>query len=195
MLERADLERALRASAPPVRGACGGDVNEDFARLMEAGRRMAGTGVQSASFDSLIGKEAADRIAAAHKRGGGGGTSRMGMMTPDGVIPFDCDTDSPLSRAELLELVNRSGKPSPTPGDAYTYGMLSTRLAASVGGDRKVVGDIITTLKVAQEEKPMMCDFLLSRLLAADGTTRGIGPRFEELLPRKGAAEGPRKKN
>ncbi len=173
-------------------------AQQDMARLMEAVHMSAaqhgsgGGGGGPIKFEDLVGKAASERIAAAQERaaargssgssssggsGGGGGGGRSAIFTGSGLVDAGAmDTSSPLSRAEFLELCQRTGRRSPTAGDAMAYGLLSMRLMASAEGDRALADFAVGVVKSA-EGHPAMQEGLLGAVLDEAGTTRGLKSR------------------
>ena len=216
MLERAELERAMRETAPtarpgpPPRSDAEADAlaKEDLARLMEAMQRLGPrANGEPVPFEELIGKEATERIAAAQARekarsggggGGGGGcgaaqSKRVSIMTGGGMVSAEHDLDEPLTRAELLDLCARTGRPATTPGDAVTYGMLSMRLAAALGGSNDKARAVVGLVKQLQENKSggPPAGFFLDMLFG--GAYEGMDARFTDYM-RKAMARYPKSK-
>jgi len=216
MLERSDLERALIAAPPtpikpqhppPKSGAAQTEeemdaiARQDYENLMAAMQRMGGRGGGgSYTFENLIGKEAADRIGAAQERAkarrGGAPLKGTAIYTGSGFVEGDAEGDeSPLRREELLELCERTGRASPTPGDALRYGTLFMRLVASFGGGDEGEEDartLVTLIKEGGKDEAAggpSTEFVMNFFLDAHGTTKGIKARFKEVTEKSGYAQ------
>lgn len=168
-------------------------------------QQRAAEGGVSSKFAGLMGKAARDSIAAAQGQGaqGGGqqgasaapasssggssggavaGGGRSAIFTGSGFVDAgEVDTTSHLSRAELLDLCTRRGRPSPTAGDAMVYGLLSMRLLASAEGDQRAADWTVTFVKSAEGGAPGTADLMLTMVLDERGTTRGLKPRVTAL--------------
>ncbi len=88
---------------------------------------------------------------------------------------------SPLSKAELLDLCRRTGRPSPTPGDAMAYGLLSMRLRASAEGDQDIANWTVSLIKSSLTVAAECADSWLAKVLDERGTTRGLKARATAL--------------
>jgi hypothetical protein len=170
------------------------------AAAMSVRELRAALAARGASAEGLLEKE--DLVAAllaapelprgAAGTGGAGGGRRggVGLAMPDGMGGVnmqemdDLNQSAPLSRAELLELVDRKGRRSPTMGDALRYGTLFMRLASNVGGAHEEADSCLAFIKMVPAG-PML-EKLLSRLLDATGTTAGVGERWQAILRESG---------
>ena len=219
LLEKADLVRALvcapllpQAPAPAAaqsEAELDAQARQDMARLFQAGEMSAVLGGrQSMSFEDLVGKDAAGRIGAAYSRsearqgaaggGGGGGASprgapsRVGIMTGNGMVEAEADITSPLSREEFLDLCRRTGRNSPTPGDAMTYGLLFMRLVACLDGDQEQAHYAVAAMKATDgnDIPPAVREKMLRELLGEEGTTRGLKRRITELVAKVESSAG-----
>lgn len=104
------------------------------------------------------------------------------------------DMKAPLRREELQELCERTGRASPTPGDALRYGTLFMRLVASFGGGEQAQEDAHTLVSLIkeggkEEGTGVPLDFIMSLFLDAHGTTKGIKARFKDVTEKSGYAQ------
>ena len=127
--------------------------------------------------------------------GGSAGGGSAAILTGSGLVDAgDVDMASPLSRAEFLELCQRTGRPSPTAGDAMAFGMLSMRLAASAEGDHSLARFAVQMVKATEGFPPDVQEQALKELLDEHGTTRGIKGRASELKRKVALNEERRKR-
>ena len=112
---------------------------------------------------------------------GGGAGGGIAIMTANGFVEAEDDSEDPLTRAELLDLCRRRGRNSPTPGDAMTYGMLAMRSMRCFGDDQERADYAIDFIKGMQKLGGAPAERFFDGLFDADGTTRGIALRFKNL--------------
>jgi hypothetical protein len=208
-LERAQAQPAAPAPPPPpprevAHGKEADAAAHNLAMMAEGMQRHAAQSSAGSKFAGLMGKAARDSIAAAQGMaaagggsgggsggggsgsgsgsGSGGSGGRTAILTGGGLVDAgELDTSSPLTRAELLDLCTRQGRPSRTAGDAMVYGLLWMRLLASAEGDKRAADWTVSYVKSAEGRPPGTIDFLMTLVLDEHGTTHGLTPRVTAL--------------